>query len=128
MPIASSFTIPLPLPTLPVFSGGWKGEYFDNRTLSGAPILVRQDARVGFDWATSAPSALLPTDNFSVRWTRTLSLPAGNYLFTTHTDDGVRVWLDDKLIIDRWQEGSAEILSAEQKLASGPASISHRIL
>lgn len=84
----------------------WRGEYFDNITLSGTPRLVRNDASIDFNWGTGSPDPSLPADNFSVRWTRTLGFNAGTYRFFTSTDDGVRVWVDDRLVVNSWIDQS----------------------
>ena len=83
----------------------WKGEYFANRNLAGAPALVRNDGSINFAWGYGAPASALPADDFSVRWTRRLEYGAGNYRFTVQTDDGVRLWIDGILVIDRWYDG-----------------------
>jgi hypothetical protein len=83
----------------------WKGEYFANRRLAGGPSLVRNDLKIDFDWGAGAPAAGLPADGFSVRWTRQLHFPVGTYRFSVAVDDGVRLWVDDRLIIDQWHDG-----------------------
>lgn len=80
----------------------WRGEYFNNAHLNGDPILVRDDANIDFNWGLSAPAGGLPADNFSARWTRTLNFSPGTYRFTTSTDDGVRLWVNDHLLVDKW--------------------------
>lgn len=80
----------------------WRGEYYDNASLSGTATLVRDDANVDFNWGLSAPAPALPQDNFSARWTRTVNFTPGRYTFTTTTDDGVRLWVNDHLLIDKW--------------------------
>lgn len=84
----------------------WKGEYFANRVLSGTPAMVRDDGAAGlsFNWATASPGSAcgIGTDNFSARWTRTVNFAAGTYRFKTRTDDGVRLYIDDVLRIDKW--------------------------
>lgn len=82
----------------------WQAEYFNNRSLTGSPILVRDDAHINFNWGNGSPASSVPADHFSVRWTRTLSLPAGNYRFTTRTDDGVQLWVNDHLLIAQWRD------------------------
>jgi hypothetical protein len=82
---------------------GWRGEYFGNRDLSGKPVLVRTDPAVDFDWKYGSPDPSVPADNFSVRWTRTLGFTGGTYRFYTSTDDGVRLYVDGRRIIDKWQ-------------------------
>ena len=85
----------------------WRGEYFNNRTLAGSPLLVRDDANINFNWGLGIPAAGLPADNFSVRWTRTINFPAGSYRFTTTSDDGVRLWVNGHLLIDKWLDQAA---------------------
>ncbi|MGC9335263.1 MAG: PA14 domain-containing protein [Anaerolineae bacterium] len=83
----------------------WRGEYYNNRTLSGAPALVRDDAQINFNWGTGSPApGIIGADNFSVRWTRTLNLAAGSYRFTATADDGVRLWVGHHLLIDAWKD------------------------
>jgi hypothetical protein len=45
----------------------------------------------------------VPKDHFSARWTQPLYFRGGVYRFTTYTDDGVRLWVDGKLLIDSWR-------------------------
>ncbi len=85
----------------------WRGEYFNNLTLAGSPVLVRDDANINFNWGAGIPANGLPADNFSVRWTRTLNFPAGTYRFTTTADDGVRLWVNGHLLIDQWKQQAA---------------------
>ena len=95
----------------------WKGEYFANRELAGAPLLVRNDTSIDFNWGAGAPAGGLPADDFSVRWTRKLHYSAGHYRFTIEVDDGARLWVNGILVIDRWRDGigsySGDIYLAE---------------
>ncbi len=80
----------------------WRGEYFANPSLSGTPTLVRDDAQIAFDWNEGSPDPSLPINQFSVRWTRTIDFAAGTYRFTTFSDDGVRLYVDGALRLDKW--------------------------
>jgi hypothetical protein len=85
--------------------GTWRGEYFNNSTLSGDPILVREDVAIDFDWGTGSPYFILVDDDlFSVRWTRTLEFRPEVYRFTVTADDGARLWVNDRLLIDAWRD------------------------
>lgn len=86
---------------------GWRGEYFGNRNLGGAPLIVRDDADINFDWGTGAPFPGAPADNWSVRWTREVDFDSGAHRFTVKVDDGVRLWVDGNLLIDQWHEATA---------------------
>jgi len=99
---------------------GWRGEYYGNPWLSGAPTLVRQDAEVNFDWGGGSPDPAIPPDNFSVRWTRDVYFETtGHYTFSTTTDDGVRLWVDGRLIIDQWKDQPATTHTATIYLTQG---------
>ena len=82
--------------------GPWQGEYFDNSHLAGSPVAVRTDSAIDFNWLWGAPVSTVPDDYFSVRWVGTFAFDAGRYRFTTTTDDGVRLYVDDRLVISSW--------------------------
>lgn len=102
---------------------GWKGEYFNNRDLSGSPVLVRDDQAVSFDWGTGSPVSWIASDNFSVRWTRQLTFSPGYYRLYVQSDDGARVWLNNGLVIDKWQNMAYEQNSTGDIYLSGAAQI-----
>lgn len=101
----------------------YTGEYFANRDLSGSPALVRQDSDIDFDWGNGSPGPGVPADNFSVRWTNTLRLDRGKYRFTTDTDDGVRLFINDRLVIDKWRAQSRTKYAYETTLDGGDYTI-----
>lgn len=89
--------------TLPDTSANvsFAGEYFNNKTLSGSPVLTRTDASIDFSSAPSGPG--VNGTNMSVRWTGNVTAPvAGNYVFQTGSDDGVRLWVDGVQVINQW--------------------------
>jgi hypothetical protein len=99
--------------------GTYVGEYFANRNLDGTPVLSRPDSAVDFDWGTGGPPSL-PEDNFSVRWTRSLTLQdPGAYTFTTTSDDGVRLYIDGQLALDRWVNQGPTTYAVTRQLAAG---------
>ena len=94
---------------------GLKGEYFKGKELEGAPVLTRADARVDFRWFRGAPTddlvargemaadKALPPDDYSARWTGQLVPPVtGEYEITVAADDGFRLFLDGKPLLDDW--------------------------
>jgi hypothetical protein len=97
----------------------WHGEYFDNPSLSGTPVLVREDPTVDFDWGSASPEPSMPADNFSIRWTRSLDFAAGTWRFSTATDDGVRLYVDGQLVIDHWVDQGTTQWTADVQLTAG---------
>ncbi|MCB0063059.1 MAG: hypothetical protein KDE19_13130, partial [Caldilineaceae bacterium] len=102
----------------------WQGEYFNNRNLSGPPALVRNDPQVNFEWGGGSPQpGRIDVDNFSARWTRTWSLPADTYRFIVTVDDGVRLYINGRLLIESWREQAPTTYSTEVYLPGGPVQI-----
>ncbi len=97
-------------------TGVWQGEYFNNRHLSGSPVVTRNDAAINFNWGGGSPAAGIPNDNFSARWTQVPIFAAGNYRFDVFSDDGVRLWINDQLVINEWREQSDGRFSTTQFL------------
>jgi hypothetical protein len=95
----------------------WRGQYFNNMSLDGDPVLVRCDDAIDFAWGSGSPDPLVNVNHFSVRWTRTGTFQPADYLITTTTDDGVRVWVDEQLVIDRWVNQSPTTYQATVPLA-----------
>ena len=81
--------------------------------------MVREDQAVDFDWGTNAPFVGMPSEHWSARWTRSLDFTPGYYRFTTVTDDGVRLWVDDKLLIDQWVPNDGKPFFGDMYLAAG---------
>ena len=101
-------------------SGDWNGNYFANDHWSGIPTLVRFDPNINFDWSNGAPGPLLPVDRFSVRWTRVYNLTAaGLYQIDVTVDDGVRVYVDNNLVLDQVKESSAVNYTTQVQLTQG---------
>ena len=99
---------------------GVRGEYFDNPRLAGAPVLVRDDAAIDFQWTLGAPARGLGTDWYSVRWRGTMVTPTGGATrIGVEGDDGYRLWIDDTLVIDNWEKRSYGTRLAEVALAPG---------
>ena len=80
---------------------GVKGEYYkgDFKTL----VLTRKDPAINFNWATNTPDPQVPADDFSARWTGELEVPfTSAWTFTSNCDDWVRLWVNDRLLFDKW--------------------------
>ena len=84
---------------------GLRAEYFNNMELAGKPALVRNDARLHFDWGAGSPDPGIQADHFSVRWTGKLVPPSsGPRRLSVATDDGVRFYIDGRLMVDSWHD------------------------
>jgi hypothetical protein len=110
--------------SVPIGGGDtWKGEYFNNKTLSGSPVMVRDDGAgfIDFNWGAGSPSSTcgIGSDNFSVRWTRTVSFYPATYRFTVTSDDGFRLYIDGTLKLDKWFDQSAPTYTVDVPLTAG---------
>ena len=95
-------------PTPPVTIVDWRGDYFANISLQSPPKLTRNDRVVDFSFAPGvAPAPGMPSENWSARWSRNWSFSEGNYRFHLVVDDGARLWVAGRLLIDAWVDGSA---------------------
>ncbi|WP_251038331.1 glycosyl hydrolase [Paenibacillus albidus] len=98
---------PVPKPAETVSRNGLKAEYFNNAELSGQPVLSRNDSRIDFNWHKDSPGTGLGKDSFSVRWSGKIKpVYSEKYTFSASADDGVRVYIDGKLVIDSWKNQS----------------------
>jgi beta-glucosidase len=99
---------------------GLKGEYFSNRDLSGSPTLTRVDRRIAFAWGEASPAPGLPEDDFSVRWTGKIRVESdGEYEFFISGDDGYRLTVGDRLVLDEWRDQGATLKQAKITLKGG---------
>lgn len=84
---------------------GLKAEYFSNKNLEGNPTKTMIDKQIDFSWNWAGPFVDFPNDNFSVRWTGYLKTDrTGKYTFDVSSDDGIRLYLDDRLVLDDWND------------------------
>ncbi|NLP11175.1 DUF4434 domain-containing protein [bacterium] len=83
---------------------GLLGEYFNNRELEGEPVLTRIDERIDFNWDADSPApGVVAADLFSVRWSGSFVAPgSGVYELGVLSDNGCRLYLDGRLVIDSW--------------------------
>jgi hypothetical protein len=110
---------PTPTPAPPPGYGSWRAEYFNNKSLSGSPAVVRDEAQINFNWGGGSPASGVTSDGFSVRWSRNLDLPPGNYRFTMRVDDGARLFVNGHLLIDAWKDQGPTSYSGDIYLPGG---------
>jgi beta-glucosidase len=97
---------------------GLQAAYFKNDSLGGTPDFTRIEKTVDHHWDKAPDVAGFAGDHFSVRWTGSIKpTKTDNYKFTVRGDDGYRLWVNDKLILDEWHDQAAltrsKILSLE---------------
>jgi beta-glucosidase len=85
---------------------GVLGEYFNNVSLEAKPVLTRIDQKIQFQWTLFSPDQeKLNYDFYSVRWTGKLKAPkTGKFNIGIDGNDGYRLYLNNKLIIDNWKK------------------------
>ncbi|MFN8596401.1 MAG: PA14 domain-containing protein [Anaerolineae bacterium] len=82
--------------------GAWTGYYFGNMFLDDLKF-SRIDAAINFDWGRGTAGDNMPKDLWSARWVSTQYFAsAGVYTFNAIVDDGVRIYVDDNLIVNEW--------------------------
>jgi len=99
---------------------GLEGEYFDNKDFRGRPVLRRVDSRVNFNWGGGSPAPQISEDDFSVRW-RGKIIPerTREYEFCLSSDDGSRLFINNRLVVNNWGDHSEEYASDSIHLRAG---------
>ncbi|MCU1485214.1 MAG: hypothetical protein JWN67_1960 [Actinomycetia bacterium] len=92
------------------------------------PSVVRRDAELTFDWGTGAPAPGMTATNTIVRWVGNVTAPTtGTYLFGATTSDGVKIRVNNSLVVNSWtdQTAGAPVYGSSVSLTAGsPVSIS----
>lgn len=117
-PSATPTITPVPTPT-PLIITDWRGDYWNNPNQSGPPLLTRNDLVISFNWGDGTAANNLGVDHFSARWQRTLNFEAGIYRFNVEVDDGFRLYIDNVLVLDEWEEGAARTYTVDVPLSTG---------
>jgi hypothetical protein len=86
------------------FGTGWTGEFFGNATLTDPVIFTQQfPTGININWGGDSPApGIVPEDNWSARFTSVQLFNQGTYEFVVASDDGVRVFIDNNLVLDRF--------------------------
>ncbi len=101
------------------WAGGLYASYFEWMTFRGKTI-EKVDPNINFDWGGKSPVEGIPADLVSVIWTGQL-LPKTSETYTIYltVDDGARLWLGDRLLIDAWKEQAPTDYEATIALEAG---------
>jgi len=116
---------PVPPQYLKASEGGGRGltvQFYNNMTLSGAPVLTRVDSAVGANWRDQPPAPGVNANQWSAKWTGSITAPAtGEYTFSLTSDDGSRLFVGGTQVIDNWREQGATTETAKVTLTAGQA-------
>jgi beta-glucosidase len=108
--------------TAPDGEPGLRGEYFANDELKGTPALMRTDRQIDFHWGEGSFAEGQPVDHFAVRWTGYfVPKVEDDYRFSTSADDGVRLYLEEELVIDDWKPHAETLNEYVKHLKAGKA-------
>lgn len=98
---------------------GLLGEYYDGERFD-RKVFSRTDALINFTWDNVAPAPGMQPNKFSIRWTGQLKAPkTGEYLFRAKVDDGIRVRIGNRLVIDAWYLNDSKPFSGKIWLEAG---------
>jgi outer membrane protein OmpA-like peptidoglycan-associated protein len=98
---------------------GLKGEYY-NGTNFEQKVLTRVDPQLDFNWRQSSPARGVNQSYYSVRWTGKLVAPAsGRYTFNAKVDDGIRIWVGNRKVMDVWQLNDSKTFTGSIVLEGG---------
>lgn len=101
-------------------TNGLTAEYFDTAALEGDPKVTRIDPNVDFDWGSGSPDGIVQNDSFAARWSGWITAPTTDtYKLEAFSDDGVRLYLDDTLVIDGWTDHSPGYTGANVSFTAG---------
>ena len=94
---------------------GLSAAYYNNTDLSGDPALKRIDKNIDFGWTLFSPDQeKINYDWYSVNWTGKLKAPeTGKFKIGFEGDDGYRLYLDGRLLIDNWRKQTYRTVTHE---------------
>jgi hypothetical protein len=122
---AASNSVPVTTPVAPAPVGCspgvnvFTGCYFNNTDLASTPVLVRTDSKIEFDWTFTTPDRSLPFGNYSVRWQGNFSFQEGDHTFYASASDGMRIYVDGTLILDRWRDQPVYSYTIRRPMTAG---------
>ena len=103
-------------------ANGLLGAYYNNPRLEGPPVFTRVDTNINFDYKLGSPDPRIQSNDFSIRWTGWFTPPATQkYRLSVSSDDGSRLYINGKLMIDNWKDHGEQAISCEMKMEAGKA-------
>ncbi len=103
----------------PISQGVWYATYWNDTNQQGSPVLARNETVINYDWGNGSPDGRVASDNWSARWTSYIYFPPGTYRFTALSDDGIRVYVNDRYVINNWTLHATQTDTGDITLAGG---------
>ncbi len=105
------YSSPVHVNPLRAGGNGLRGEYYSGAQTvveeNTAPAHVVEGENINCEWGLETPVPGIPEDDFSVRWTGYLeACYTEDVILQIVSDDGVRMWIDDDLVLDKWEAAS----------------------
>jgi uncharacterized protein YraI len=114
-------------------AGSWQASYYRGVTPSGNPAFTQEEPRgqnpLDYNWSTGSPNSVaqgsnvLGNDYWSARWQGEFSFAGGNFVFRANVDDGIRLYIDDLLVLNQWNDGYKEVTNRVIGVGPGPHTI-----
>ncbi len=99
---------------------GLKAEYFNNDNLKGNPVATKTEKSINFQWDSKTPVPELGFNNYSIRLSGYIKPEKTKECdIYTISDDGIRMFLDDKKVIDNWFDHGAVFDKSTIKIEAG---------
>ena len=98
----------------------WAAQYYNNPYLQGYPVASRYENAINYDWGIGgSPDPSVPFNYFSARWTATLPFAQATYRFTITASNGVRLYVDNSMVVNQWQVGPTTAYVIDIPLSAG---------
>lgn len=102
---------------------GLKAEYFSNTAVAAdfpaIATLTQTEPAINFNWSGGSPNAIISNNLFKARFTGNIkTTDAGTYTFYVTADDGIRLWVNNQLLVDKWIDQGATEYQATVHLAA----------
>jgi glucose/arabinose dehydrogenase/PKD repeat protein len=98
---------------------GLQGDYYNNINFTDL-MVTRTDETIDFNWGNGSPDPMIGADSFSVRWTGSVTPEfTQTYTFYTISDDGIRLFVNNQLVIDAFVDQSPTEHSGQIALVAG---------
>jgi hypothetical protein len=94
--------------------------YYSGVNLGGDPVVTNTAAQINFNWGAGSPAPAAPPGNFSARWEGYFDFDYAVYSFTTRASDGIRLYVDGRLLIDNWKDQPVTAMQARAWMTQGP--------